>query len=73
VFGPDRHQVIGAVGERVGDQIAELANLVAAHTNADEVVTLDPDVAAARRREPIKTVKGCGVDAVTARRFVGEP
>ena len=38
------HQRVGALRERVGDQELELAGLVAAGDEAEQVVALDPDL-----------------------------
>lgn len=45
LYGSSGHQAVGAGPQRIGAQVFELANLVAAHGQRGEVITLDPDVA----------------------------
>ena len=58
----DRHERVGALGERVGDDVLELAGLVAAEGQAAvDVLTLGPDLRAAEvRAQPRQRVDRAG-------------
>ena len=65
---PRRDERVGALGERGPDEELEVAQLVAAERQRQEVLALDPDVGADRRARPRTGAAGA---AATARRPAG--
>ena len=72
LLGAHGDQMIGTPSQRVGDEVVELADLVAADTDADQIVAFDPDIASDRRRESLKSMQWRRADSVSERLSLGE-
>ena len=59
--GPGGDQGVGTLGQGIGRQVFELAQLVAAHGQGRGVVALDVDVAAGPGRQALELFQGGGV------------